>query len=304
MTMRLPLALERLVRSLEQRLNRPLLSREPPAAFLDEWQARSVADTLRAQRPELLVTLTTFQRPAELARLIDALSRELPALSPRVFVCVLSDRSDGLDDAFPRRLLAERFGVRSAWVDAREHMGKQRFWRTYQTLFALAQAAQAQRLLSLQDDVELAPDFGTQLHQAWHDTGVADPQRRVLYLFSSEDDEPDGRWIHFPRVEHTSMRVRRTDWFDLQGFMLDRPGLDLLRYWMVPVPAWRWRKDPSLSSGVGRQLTQRLSGRGTVYQCHPPLIGHGGSASMMNPQARQKRSLDNQSLLQPDKTGR
>ena len=77
------------------------------------------------------------------------------------------------------------------------------------------------------------------------------------------------------------------------AIMLEECGLD---YRMIPVHPNRWRRNPGLSSGVGKQLTRRLFGRANVYQCFPPLVFHGGHPSVMNPSARAARSLDNRQL--------
>jgi hypothetical protein len=115
----------------------------------------------------------------------------------------------------------------------------------------------------------------------------------VLYLFSSSDDEADGRWIEFRREELPGRECRLTNWLDLQAFLVDRPFFELLEYRLIPIHGNRWKRDPTLSSGVGRQLTVRLRGRGTVYQAWPPLVQHGSEPSVANREARQENDLDN-----------
>ncbi|ADU65038.1 hypothetical protein Selin_0282 [Desulfurispirillum indicum S5] len=289
-------AIKRHIRSLEVRFNRPLLRRQSVYKFVCEWNnGESSLGRLAAARPKLLVTITTHRRPNELSRLIESLAKYKELRMPDCCICVLNDYSED-DYGHPRTLLSQIFGDSSLWLDAKQHMGKSKFWRTHQMIFSVAQAAQCEYLLSLQDDIELASDFVSRLWKVWNATG-ADVTRRVLYLFSSNDDEENGRWIHFARIAVPDARARRTDWFDMQGFLVDRKGLELLRYWIVPVPKSRWHKKPSESSGVGRQLTRRLRGRAATYQCDPPLIAHGGAASLMNQEARRCNPLDNRAQV-------
>lgn len=291
--------IEQIRRRLEKlavKLNRPLWHSPSPDALIDAWNAGPAMDVLAQMRPQLLVTLTAYRRPNELAELIVSLADALRGASHSTFVCVFNDASDA-DCSAARDLLKEHFGVNAAWLDARQNFGKRGFWRTHQVIFHAAKAADAEHLLSLQDDITLVPDFLSRLWQVWSATGQADTRRRVLYLFSSEDDEPEGRWHRFSRVDLPAARARRTDWFDLQAFLIDRAGLMLLRYWMVPISPLRWKKNPTISSGVGQQLTQRMAGRGTVYQCEPPLVSHGKAESHMNPEARALRPLDNRTRL-------
>lgn len=286
------------LRSLEVRCNRTLWPWPTPRDSVRAWGAEDLVTRLSRSRPGFLVAVTTYRRPRELASLLESLAVELHGAPAEPFLLVLNDAADALvDDASTRALVRERFGERAAWVDAPRRFGKFGFWRTHQTIYAAALASRAEFLLSLQDDVELAPDFMARLLRTWEATGRRDPRRRALYLFSSDDDEPHGRWLRFVREDAPDAAARRTDWLDLQGYLIDAEGLALLRHRLVPIPARCWRKDPTLSSGVARQLTLRLSRRAPIYQCYPPLVAHGSCPSLMNPEARARRPLDNRSFF-------
>ncbi|MET0414008.1 MAG: hypothetical protein ABW217_22050, partial [Polyangiaceae bacterium] len=206
---------------------------------------------------------------------------------------VLHDRCDA--DYGAARALAPDACAHTLWLDARERFGKPGFWRVHQTALFVARAWAPERTLYLQDDVVFEPDLFQQSDALWRAT-AHDPARRVLYLFSSSDDEPEGRWARFERRELPGLGCRQTNWFDLQSFIVDRAFFELLDYRMVPIHPNRWRRKPDVSSGVGRQLTLRLFGRGNVYQAWPPLVRHGAEASTMNPAARLVRPLDNREL--------
>jgi len=118
----------------------------------------------------------------------------------------------------------------------------------------------------------------------------------VLNLYAADDDEPYGRWVNHPARDVPTLPLRQTQWFDLAGFVLDRSSLAALSFRMIPIDPERWRNDPTLSSGVGRQLTRRLRKRARIYQCYPPLVFHGSEESQMNPSARAERALDNRDL--------
>jgi len=200
-----------------------------------------------------------------------------------------------LHDACGRNYAAARDASRRVcptqlWLDAHRRFGKAGFWKVHQTALSVAAAWRPQLALYLQDDVELEPDCLLRALELWRAT-AADPLRRVLYLFSSSDDEALGRWVRFERRAHGSCRL--TNWFDLQAFLVDRAFFELLGHRMVPVHPNRWLRGPRSSSGVGRQLTLRLFGRAHAYQAWPPLVVHGAAPSTMNPEARTLRTLDN-----------
>lgn len=290
--------LHEVVRNLEIRFNRTFWPWPAPRDAVRAWGAEDLMARLSRSRPGFLVAVTTFRRPRELASLLESLAVELRGAPAEPFLLVLNDAADSpVDDTAPRAIVRERFGERAAWLDAPRRFGKRGFWRTHQTIYAAALAARAELLLSLEDDVAPAPDFMARLLRTWEATGRHDPRRRALYLFSSDDDESHGRWRRFVREDAPGTAARRTDWLDLQGYLIDAEGLALLRHRLVPVAARRWRKDPTLSSGVARQLTLRLSRRASIYQCYPPLVAHGSCPSLMNPEARSQRNLDNRSFF-------
>ncbi|HEY6881382.1 MAG TPA: hypothetical protein VI299_25330 [Polyangiales bacterium] len=244
-------------------------------------------------RARLLCVITTYNRPAACQDVLTALRGALAGAD--AFLLVLNDRSDS-DYAGVRAHAAELFGERMLWLDARARMGKPGFWKAYQVAFLVARALQPEHALFVQDDLAFAPTLLTSIRAQWEAT-AGDPLRRVLYLFSSAEDERFGRWVLAPRRD-VGHGLRRTQWFDLQAFFVDRAFFELLSYRMIPIHENRWRRKPRISSGVGKQLTLRLFRRANVYQSYPPLVFHGGCESQMNPDARAKRALDNRGLAQ------
>ena len=244
-----------------------------------------------ASATDLLIVLTTYNRPDSCGRSLGALP-ELIANAGRplrVQVVVAKD-AEGAPYTTVEAAARASLGDRLSWLEARARLGKQGFWKTYQVLFQAARQLRPAHLLFLQDDLEFAP---TLLAECYRRFAALEPGEgpRVLYLFAGEDDESHGRWIRFERRQ-VSPEARLTRWFDLQAFFLNRAVLELLRYRMFPVFESRWRKRPH-SSGVGKQLTRRLFGRANVYQAVPSLVFHGAHESEMNPDARAARRLDN-----------
>jgi hypothetical protein len=278
--------------------NRPGLFPLNSSSFLCAWSTPgSGADPLTsvpalADAPDLLVVVTTYQRPHACAEVLRRLQRALHAqgLQGRAALLVLHDACG--EDYREARQVAASISADSLWLDARQRLGKVRFWHTYQTAFLVARSWQPARTLFLHDDVEFDAHLLEEVEGMWRAT-EDDPQRRVLYLFSSSADEAEGRWIHFARRDLPQKRCRLTNWFDLQAFVVDRAFFELLDYRLVPIHPNRWKRKPSLSSGVGRQFTLRLQNRATVYQAWPPLVSHGAEGSIANREARSVDAFDN-----------
>jgi hypothetical protein len=243
-------------------------------------------------QPELLVVINTYDRPAPCLAQLQRVQRALAArgVSERSLLLVLHDACR--QDYSAARRLAPSVAGTQLWLDARERFGKASFWQVYQTAFLLARHYRPARALFLHDDVEFEEDLLERADALWSAT-ASDPLRRVLYLFSSRDDEANGRWIKFRRQQLPDQQCRLTNWLDLQAFLVDQAFFELLQYRLIPIHANRWKRDPARSSGVGRQLTLRLRGRANTYQAWPPLVKHGSEPSVANPEARQDNDLDN-----------
>jgi hypothetical protein len=266
-------------------------------AILEPWRDGSAdsgvpAIAPLARPPELLVVVMTYSRPAACGRVLDRLARAIERGGRHEHTALMVVRDACGQDYSSVRARASAVGHTRLWLDAHRRLGKREFWRSYQAAMYVAQRWQPARTLFLHDDVDFGDDLLDDADAIWQATSD-DPRRRVLYLFSSSKDEEDGRWIHFRRRELTEKACRLTNWFDLQAFMVDLQFFELLEYRMVPIHPNRWKRKPTTSSGVGRQLTLRLRERATTYQAWPPLVSHGEEASLANPEARMATDLDN-----------
>lgn len=287
------------IRWLEVRGNRRILAAESDRDFWSLYQSDGAAleqppPSLRAasaQPTDLLIVLTTYNRPGACARILD----QLPGLvanagRPLITHLLVVRDAGGAGYASAAKAAGARFGERLTWLEARAPLGKPGFWKTYQTIFLAARLLRPAHTLFLQDDLDLAPTLIRDCYSRW-DALARDTRARVFYLCAADDDEPEGRWIRFRRRE-VAPGLRLTQWFDLQAFLVDRAFFELLHHRVFPVSERRWKKKP-YSSGVGEQLTRRLLGRANIYQATPSLVFHGAHPSEMNPEARSLRSLDN-----------
>lgn len=245
-----------------------------------------------ASPPELMVVLMTYARPDACAKVLTALERAIAHRDQRARTALLVVRDACEQDYAVARARAGAVAHTRVWLDARRRLGKAEFWRAYQAAMLVAQRWRPTRALFLHDDVEFGEDMLDDADALWEAT-ADDPLRRVLYLFSSSKDEENGRWVHFPRRDLPDKCCRWTNWFDLQAFMVDLEFFELLSYRMIPIHPNRWRRKPTTSSGVGRQLTLRLRERANIYQAWPPLVSHGAEPSIANPEARAAADLDN-----------
>lgn len=249
---------------------------------------------------KFLVVITTCGRSRPLRTLLDRLRDSIVGAGYQTdFSFLVIEDASQEDYEHVRRHVFDQFQQPCQWLRSRERMGKRGYFRIYQAAFSYIKQSRAERILFLQDDVDFDGDLvlrANLLFSQIKSQDIDSPLPLLLNLFSSSDDEPDGRWVKFSRRQHPVLPLRQTQWFDLNGYLVERRVLELLRFRVTPISESRWEKDSSLSSGVGRQLTQRLNRRAEIFQCFPPLIFHGREPSVMNSEARRERSLDNYHL--------
>ncbi|HEX6245925.1 MAG TPA: hypothetical protein VFZ61_33600, partial [Polyangiales bacterium] len=183
------------LRCLRTRLNRPALHGFDARSFWSLFECDGVpfagppgSLTTCERPPELLVVVTTYRRAQACEQLLEMLRAALDHTPLRSHVLVFNDASDA-DYAACRALAHALFPAQLTWLDARVRLGKPGFWQVYQTAFLAAQLLTPEHALFIQDDIEIPADLLRRVYAFWRRT-EDDPLRRVLYLFSSHDDEP------------------------------------------------------------------------------------------------------------------
>jgi hypothetical protein len=299
-------ALSHAIWKLECRLNRRLwvnaanpdaITHEPVGISTDvrcagapEAAPRAAAPRSNGERVSLAVVITTHARVEPCRRLLEQVyaSLESARLLEESFVVVLRDTSVH-DYAEVEQWLARQLHRRFAMYESSSHLGKRNRYLAFQTAFDVVRELAPDHVLFLEDDVELETNFIESSIELFE--SIDDSSKSVLYLCKFDDDETNGRWVHFPR--RAGPLVSQTQWFDLHAFIAAPRFFEALR-WRVfrPFPS-RFRYRPNWSSGVSEQFTRRLQGRGHIYQVNTTLVRHGKEPSLLNVEARASRALNN-----------
>ncbi len=244
------------------------------------------------QPSKVLVGITTYGRPGECTRLIDSLARSLHQAGryDESFIAVVRDNSDH-DYSPVLASLEANFSNRFVFYAGVDWQGKAGRYKTYQLLFNAMRFRQAEYALFFEDDAVIRDDCVSRALTAYEN--IDDEDKAVLYLAKFDDDEPDGRWVHFPRRENVATGVDQTQWFDLHGFVAGRRFFETLNWTVFRPHRYRWVGNPKRSSGVSEQFSLRLFGRANTYQVRETLVFHGQAASLLNQDARTERALNN-----------
>lgn len=276
----------------EDRLNRRLLSHA--GAGIDDAAAWICAagEPLTPRKLDTTFVITTYRRPDACARLVQQLGEAIVA-TPAVGEHALLVLDDASPEDYGAALVhaASAFGGHIEVRRATRNHGKRDFWRVMQRAFDWVTPRRPAAAVFLQDDLELAPGGIGEALAIWNE--IPDPDKAVLNLLVTDDDEPDGRWIHLRRSRAAGARHCVTGWFDLAAFLAGPRFWETTRGEVFPVHPSRWDAWPTMSTRVARQLTLRLWRRASVHQVAETLVFHGAETSQMNVEARCERPMDN-----------
>lgn len=228
-----------------------------------------------AAQHDLAVIITTYNRPAQLRRLLDDLMADAGDL--RVLCRVYNDRSEQAYTDLP----SSRANFTIEYIDLPVHHGKANYWKLINRMFRDLRAVQARYYMQLPDDVRLKAGFIANAIGVYESIDNPNKICLNLYLDSSRIGKPCWNPL-LPQIEaFGEMRVFRTGWIDMV-YLTERRFFEALNFTLQPIPAERWRRNPRRSSGVGSQISRRLK-RLAFYQVRTPLLTSEAVPSLMNP---------------------
>jgi hypothetical protein len=140
----------------------------------------------------------------------------------------------------------------------------------------------------LDDDMRLCHRFVHHMLRIWDQAVRNGGVTMHLMVDSSRKDK--ACWTgEVPQVVNDELR--RIQWVD-GSYVCDHRMLGALEWVVEPIPKSRWKGSPSLSTGVGQQLSQRLVRKGyLLLQVTRSLVVHTGLVSQYNPNERTDNPL-------------
>jgi hypothetical protein len=244
-------------------------------------QRRKSGTLARSGQLSVAVAVTTYERPEQCLDLLCDLAGQDIACALRVEVY---QDGGGADYAQARQLCKER-----GWRFTRrsENAGKRGYWRLINEMWGAWRATPATCLVQLADDFRLLPGGLRRLLSEWDE--IDDGQKAMLNPL--RDSSRVGRPCWTGRQPERCGNVDRTGWNDCT-YLTTPATLEALGWALSPIPTSRWDVDPLLSSGVGEQVSKRLSGLGlTCYQTGRSIVDHCDGDSRMNPRERSSHPL-------------
>jgi hypothetical protein len=220
---------------------------------------------------DFCVVITTYNRPQMLTDLLNNIERETKDY--KILTVVFDDNGDN-------SINYKQFNVKK--VGMVPNMGKRKYYRVINSTFSYIKNINSKYFIYLPDDVKLIDNFFDETKRIYE--LITDPKKICLNILT--DDRVN-------RTNWTSFRVLdfgeyyQTQWNDL-CFISERDFFQKLNYKLETIDESRWENNPTLSSGVGQQISLGLNKSGyKMYHTKKSMVYHGDHESKMNKTERE-----------------
>lgn len=232
---------------------------------------------------KIQIIINTYKRKAMLERLLFEIAACSRGYSIDIFIQDDGGDMPPIDIKLPQNV---KLTVRRH----RYNNGKAGYWLLVNIALSRLRAARYDYVIMLPDDVTLAKDFFTQAISQWED--IADPKKICLSLLLDKGREGQRCWTNEqPRIVlFGERRYWKTQWNDL-CFIAGPRLISALngRIKNIPVSA---SSQNGKSSGVGKQITNRLNAKGfSLYHVTETLVYHGDHESVMHKEFRKTNPI-------------
>lgn len=215
----------------------------------------------------ILVNITTYKRPNELRRLITQLKEY------NVTIRVWDDDPEGVPVE----------GVE--YCKFSENYGKKLAWKKFRQIFDHCKRSKGyDYFIFLPDDVQLNNNFISDVLNTWK--SINDEKKICLSLLV-DNRIKKSNWL--PIEPEDKGEVILTHWNDL-CFICEKNFFKA--FTIAPIDPFRWESNPLLSSGVGKQISNKLFYLGfNMYNMKKQTLKHLPVESKMNPEERKINPL-------------
>lgn len=232
---------------------------------------------------KIIVLITTYQRPDLLLRLLKQIV--ITKSEHEVYPVIVHD---GVPKGYAAvdKFLLKHFGQKIR--ETVSHFGKEGYSFVINFLLYNARIKHAEinadYFIQLPDDVELAYNFFNKAIEQFD--AITNPAKICMNLLNDQRRNPG--WSQFAAVTetHNGYQFIHNNWIDL-CFIAKTRLFTEINWEILPVNP-EWSSDPAKSSGVGLQLTRRLTRekRFHIFMVLNSLVTHDHHSSVMHPEHR------------------
>lgn len=235
---------------------------------------------------KIKVLITTFNRPKMLLNLLQNIEQEG---NNNISLLIIDDCSTE-DYSIVKAYLEEKWLGCYDYYRTEKNYGKKDYWQLINFAYQKLYEDTFLYLVQLPDDVTLVDNFFSLALKAFD--AIPDRKKACLNILNDYSRNGKSFWTRVKVQDHTFMGVDylRTGWVDM-CYISTKDYLRYLDFRIDPIDH-TWSANENLSSGVGKQISQRLITRGGhIYQLKKSLVIHDDHPSVMHPEHRKQVKL-------------
>jgi len=166
------------------------------------------------------------------------------------------------------------------------NMGKRKYYVTYNATFSFVKSVNSKYYIYLPDDISLVDNFFDECKRIYE--SITSTKKICLSVLT--DERVNRSHWGYSNPEDFG-EFLQTQWNDL-CFISEKNFFQALNFKIHEIDEELWVQNPSLSSGVGQQISHRLYDlKQNMYHVKNSLVTHGDHESKMNYEERLRTKL-------------
>lgn len=196
---------------------------------------------------DFAISITTCNRPEQMAMLLEQIEQYRNNYDITVNV---------YEDSAERKYEFSTYEYVS-WHKTSRRFGKQLYWQLYDKILKDLKRVDARLYVFMPDDFILKRNFFDNVKDVWN--SIPEKIAILPYMPISRHRSCWNNFYPVRKVKFGKHELMDVGYIDM-NFVCDKMLLRQLEYRIDPISKTRWETDPTLSSGVGRQITYRVYG--------------------------------------------
>ena len=226
------------------------------------------------EKYDFCIVITTYEREDMLKQLLEDIFKYTEY---KMYVVVF-------DDGSKRTYDLSKYDVK--YIKYVKNNGLKNLWRVINDAFKFIGKIDAKYYFYLQDDLRLKENFFEESIRIFE---KIDDDKKICLELRTDQRTTRPNWTAIePKIIDEYIH---TQWVELD-FICKYNFFESLNFKINPIPMSRWDKNPHNSSGVGQQISVRLSEKGlNMYHVINTLTTHGDHESVLLPELRKNEKL-------------
>jgi len=235
---------------------------------------------------KIIVFITTYERPEMLLNLLKEIKKQGKNFQIKLLI------NNDCSSANYAKVIAylKRYFKDFYYYEDNIHRGKAYYYHIIHEFYQLVRSESFDYFIQIPDDIQLVDRFFDRAIQKFD--SIRDEKKACLNILNDYGRNGHAVWVPVDpkKIQFDSYTFILSGWVDM-AYICGRKYFEFLDF-KINVVDKNWSGKPGRSSGVGKQISERLFAAGaSIYQVSHSLLIHGLHESVMHPHERKKHPL-------------